>query len=540
MSNLLPVKKSCIALSMIFAGACAKDNIISSSNKMKSIDNDKVSATKNEVKLANVGFFVHPQTKAYYTSLQSQFSLKTAGDDAMSYIEISVDNEKFKKYKGPLQFDSEGAHVVRYRSVDPLANLGPTSTIKVFVDNTPPKVSVNWLGKKTTNTQSSDLVIHPDTSMAIEATDNLSGVAKIFVKLSPNQSPSDYQAPIKFHSIGPKVIWVASADNVGNLSAWQKLHFNVDNISPKVEHKFSGLFKPSKDFTYIGDQTLLTLTASDDTCAVDYIEYQINDGPIVKYTEAIPLLKEKAKIKFRAIDQVGNTSQWQTAEVQPDSIAPTIAITELSSSIKDKGIIYAKPGFALKINATDQESGLGKTFITYDQNSFSNLEKEKLTFSEPGVHHVIFKAEDSVGNTYQTEVLSIFIDSTVEESQLRPKRKLVPLGDSYITTLPNSLEIIGNDNGVGINHVEYSYDGKVFTKLSDAIDLSEWTVKKRTLYYRAIDKLGNMEKIQSINISIQNEAPSVEIFVNTGNSPQKSLSTLEDQKSDLEQNPIVK
>lgn len=516
-----------IAIVALFACSCSHQQTTSSGLSPTAASFTKEAAIKanSQIKLDNVGIYLDSKTNTYYASSTSKFSLKSSGDDS-GKIEVSVDNERFKTYEGPLQFEGDGIHMVRYRSIGPFSEVGPIGTIKVFVDNTPPNVIAQWTGLK--EEQQAKTIISPKSQLSLDAEDASSGTAKIFVKLSAAAAPEEYKEPLSFKQSGNQSVWVAAADQVGNLSSWSEIRFIVDSQGPNVTSNFGGLSKNSgKMETFVGDTAKLALSGTDDFSSLDYIEYQLGDETALKYSLPIDLPNKNMTISYRAFDKVGNAGQWKSLKIVSDKTKPTIEVAKLASFVEDKGIIYAKPGFALKIDVKDQESGISESFISHDQIHFEKLTSNKLAFNKPGVSHFVIKAIDGVGNTSYSDVTSIFIDQSVEDSYIKPKQKMIESGGSYLTTLPNSIEIIGSDNGVGIMNVEYSYDGKVFQTASGPIDLALWNTKNRKIYYRAIDKLGNMEETKSMTISIQKEASGVEIFVNTGNkASQEALSEI--------------
>ena len=510
---MLRITAPILAASMLMLSCAQTTHQTSPADLTTSVSSEEMARQpKSQIKLENVGFYLDPKTKSYFTNRGSTFSLKSSEDD-LGHIEVAIDNDRFRAYKGPLTFDRDGAHVVRYRSVGPFDEKGPVGTMKVFVDNAPPVMTTTWSGPQ--HVEDGKLYINTATKFGIQAEDALSGTAKIFVKLNPKMQPKEYSTPFSFKSEGLKSVWIASADNVGNLSSWQRVPFQVDATAPRVHATVHGTHKQMDSFIFIGQEASVTLKAASRGAALDFIEYRIDDGPALKYTDSIRIQPTDTSISFRAVDKVGNMGSWKSMRFKVDDAKPEISVTKLSSSISENGIIYAKPGFSIRVMASDQGAGLQETHMSDDQQNFTEIKQRKITFKDPGVHHVAFRAKDAVGNTRETEVISIYIDNQVEDSQLKPKQKLVPHGNTFITSLPNSLTIVGNDAGVGVNHIEYSYDGKVFHKLTGPLDLAMWTKNKRTLFYRSVDKLGNMEETKSISITLQKQSKGVKVFVGT-------------------------
>ena len=100
---------------------------------------------------------------------------------------------------------------------------------------------------------------------------------------------------------------------------------------------------------------------------------------------------------------------------------------------------------------------------------------------------------------------------------------------SLFLALPNQIEFTSSDDGVGVDRVEISYDGKNWSPAGRAIDLTQWrSQSKRTIFFRAVDRLGNREqKTQSINVVLRTEGPKVDLsLLNKRISPEVPLSQI--------------
>src|SRR5262249_1209040 len=91
----------------------------------------------------------------------------------------------------------------------------------------------------------------------------------------------------------------------------------------------------------------------------------------------------------------------------------------------------------------------------------------------------------------------------------------------------------------GVERVEVSYDGKTWNPAGRAIDLTQWSQSKRTVYYRSIDRLGNREAPQSMTVVLRTEGPKVDLFVEQGDLPQVPLSQLKNSKYSVQRSRVV-
>src|SRR5690606_35221775 len=134
-------------------------------------------------------------------------------------------------------------------------------------------------------------------------------------------------------------------------------------------------------------------------------------------------------------------------------------------------------------------------------------------FNQPGKYYFSYKAYDQLGNSDETNPLSIVIDNRPPSTTFNTSRDLVEKNDHFISGIPNVLTLQADDDGVGVEKIEISYDGKNFTQYDQSIDFATWRSANQKLYFRSIDRLGNREEMQTINIIVRNAAPKVDLFV---------------------------
>lgn len=499
----------CILLTLI-CSSCASTNVVNGPSRKSNV---KVTA-----KTSGPVFYYDKREKQTYVNKEAQFSIRSIDHSKyLSHIEVSVDNSRFEKYSGALRFKTEGPHILRFRSVDPVSNWSPMQTHKIYVDMTPPNIKPYWEGE--TDLVDGKLFVVSKAVLKFEAQDNLSGVNKIRIKSEGDKTFRNFVDAHKNIGHGPRAILYAAEDNVGNVTVWKKIEYFADAKPPACFYEYLGANSKTSNRNYVNNSTLIVLKAKDDDSGLKEIEYKINNNPIQVYKHPISLKQSINHLMFRAIDNVGNKSIWKEAQFHKDLKAPEVAIREAGKTVKDRGVIYVKPGFSLHFDIKDGDSGVKKILVSRDREGFKETKNRHFVFNQPGIQHFVLRAFDTVGNVSESEVYSIFVDRSVEASTTKAKKDLVKHNGAFLSALPNSIDILGNDSGAGIDFVEYSYDGKVFTKLTSPIDLSKWKTKRQTIYYRGVDRLGNKEKAQKLTVQLQTTSPLVDIFIDTSNVP---------------------
>jgi len=459
-------------------------------------------------------FFYDDKNGQYYSNTDTSFSIRpTTQDRELSRIEVSIDNQEFKPYQGNIRFSTEGLHIVRFRSIDPILNLSPTQVFKVYVDATAPRIQTYW--EKENHRIDQKWYVQSTSILQATATDNLAGIDRVMMRRSPEGKVEEVLGGISFAQEGLHEIALQAIDRVGNVSDWHSVRFFVDNTPPQSNLTVNGKVQANGQILYVNNGSKILLQAEDKASGVQKIEYRLNNGPVVTYKQPFSIAGDRVILHYRAIDWVENKEAWKTQEIVTDLKAPSIELSASNRHILEGGTYYALPGFMLKAKINDNESGLATTLVLLNGKEFNTTDKLEFTFSEPGSHNFILRAIDAVGNQEDSNVYAVYIDTKVEGSEIRSARDLVEKNGIWLSSLPNSLEIKGYDKGVGIDFVEISYDGSKFSRMTEAVDLAKWQTNTRTLFYRGVDRLGNKEETKSITIKIQTEAPSLDLYINS-------------------------
>lgn len=485
------------------------------------------------------GFHYDNETQRHFSSGKATFSVRPVADpDYLSRIEASIDEKNWEPYKGSLKFDTEGLHHIRFRAVDPVLNWTPIQTFRVYVDMSAPRSTVVWEGPSYTKDKS--VFAHPESVLTIVSQDGISGVARILTRQrTPEQSSggnaTQFSGRAQYKREGSYTIEFAAIDRVGNEETWKTHEFTIDATPPKTEmimevagNKGGEPARPeaTKGALFVNSGTQFVLNATDSLSGVKQTEYRINNGPITLYKQPVAVNSKAIEFSYRSIDQVGNAEAWKTFSVQQDLSPPSLALQRAGFHLEHRGTVYARPGFTLSLNASDSDSGLRQILVSMDGGEFKESSERKFTFQKPGGHLFRARAIDKVGNVTEVNPVQVFIDDTAPVSKLSSTDALVENNGVFLSAIPNRIEITGEDSGAGIERLEISFDGKTFYTLDRAIDLAEWKEARRTLYYRAVDRLGNLEPVQKRTIQVKTAGPAVDLFVEAGDLPNVPLSSL--------------
>lgn len=200
---------------------------------------DKLGNTSTVATLPYLMDLATPQTKSkvvgpsyqlrsdFYITKESRIEL-TATDDASGVKQIESQLEDAPQpavYTAPLAFPQEGRRLLRFWATDRVNNRELDQALVLITDNTPPEIFANFSLAATSKGADSIPVYRRQTSLFLGATDNASGVRKIFYSVDGGKE-IEYKTPLVFEREGTVELVIRAEDNVGNQST-KRLRFIV-------------------------------------------------------------------------------------------------------------------------------------------------------------------------------------------------------------------------------------------------------------------------------------------------------------------------
>ena len=321
-------------------------------------------------------------------------------------------------------------------------------------------------------------------------------------------------------SEGKHSIKYYAIDNVGNYSDPVKLDFMVDSVPPVTKAVVRGGYYKGEHETFVSGNALVVLETVESHAGLEKIEYTLNGGPVTTYHAPFVVFDQKMEIKFRGIDRAGNVEAWKLFNLTPDAVPPELKLETHGHAIIRGNIYYALPGFEINIVAKDKVSGVAELAVSFDGKNLSPIKENKVVFDKAGEFHFSARITDHVGNVTESNPYVIVIDNIPPVSHIRTTPKLILKDGIYYSGIPSRIEIISEDKGgVGVESIEFSYDNKNFIPYIGAIDATQWTHPRQTIYYRAIDALKNVEPMKTAVVELKNDGPQVDLMIESKDSP---------------------
>jgi fibronectin type 3 domain-containing protein len=179
-------------------------------------------------------------------------------------------------------------------------------------------------------------------------------------------------------------------------------------------------------------------------------------------------------------------SNTVTVEIQSDITPP-----ETTSNITDG---WLNANFNVELTATDDKSGVDKTFYSVNGSEFT--EGTSFTVTEEGVNEVSFYSVDKAGNVEEVQIVEVKIDKTAPETTSN-------VTDEWLNS-DFTVELEATDNLSGVAQTFYSVNGSEFTE-GISFTVTEEGVNEVSFY--SVDKAGNVEEVQTVEVKIDKTAP---------------------------------
>ncbi|MED4780007.1 OmpL47-type beta-barrel domain-containing protein [Brevibacillus choshinensis] len=225
----------------------------------------------------------------------------------------------------------------------------------------------------------------------------------------------------------------------------------------------------------------VTLSATDDVTGVAKTYYAVNDGSFAEGNSFTVNEEGTSKISFYSVDKAGNTEATQTIYVKIDKTAP---VTKETHSESD----------TITLAATDEQSGVAKTW--YSVNGADDVEGTTVTLEKEGVNKVSFYSMDVAGNKEEAQTVEVILDQTPP----------VTTADAPKTWSKEevTVNLTATDASSGVTNTFYSVNGSSFVE-GTTFMVDKEGVNKVSFY--SVDKAGNQEQTQTIDVKIDRTAP---------------------------------
>jgi ABC-type transport system substrate-binding protein len=244
-----------------------------------------------------------------YTSIWTYITSTTPLDlsvvdnsgSGINHTMIKIDLLPWADYTGTFTLSSEGVHTLQWYSVDNLGNVEIAKSRTLRVDNAPPTTN---LAIGAPNFTAGVTYVNSSTPLTFNTIDGgitPSGTANTSFRFWNGSwsAWAPYTEAIRLtEPDGPFNLEFRSTDRLGNLEGTRMRSVVLDNTAPEMTLRITG-----ENFTV--DSTF-NITATDDGSGVRLVEYRIDEGTWMNYTEEFKLPEGAHTLSYRATDNLGN------------------------------------------------------------------------------------------------------------------------------------------------------------------------------------------------------------------------------------------
>lgn len=330
-------------------------------------------------------------------------------------IFYTIDEGRTYAYSKPISIASlsEGEHTVTYFAVDNVDNNEEKKTYSFFLDKSAPRVIDEIIGN--TFIANGKEYYSGRTKLKLVAMDNKAGVKEIRYSVNGGEFKL-YESPFYLSEAGNLNIEVLVMDKVNNrkrtaeFSDKNNLIHYVDLAGPSLQHSVSGPSFAVKDTVYISKETKINLRGTDNDSGFKEIDYQVDNGESVAYTEPFSIESEGFHaITYNGYDNLSNSSTEKMICIV-DNKGPEVFNRFSIDSNKTKDIdgetvnVYP-PHVVLFLSSTDKGAGLDK--ISYQINDGALLPYRSLieNFRKNRLYRINVSVIDKLGNENQEEIV---------------------------------------------------------------------------------------------------------------------------------------
>ncbi len=262
----------------------------------------------------------------------------------------------------------------------------------------------------------------------------------------------------------------------------------------------------------LNKNSLITFTAHDQL-GVKAIYYKIDSAQTYhRYLKPVPvknLTDGEHLIYFYALDKLNNQSQVFMKQIIIDNTKPQISLTFLGPYVEKQKTFYISPNTRIQVNYNDN-SPMYRILYRLDNRFFSQKQTIIDLSKFSGYKTLCISAQDVAGNKSITKCYRIFIDKYPPKSSITIGKPKFFNRDTLFVTSQTQISLTAFDAQTSIDKIEYAINNNHFKTYTEPFTLSHDGLN--IIFYRAKDKVGNIEPTKSKKLYVDNNPPKISII----------------------------
>lgn len=209
-------------------------------------------------------------------------------------------------------------------------------------------------------------------------------------------------------------------------------------------------------------------------------------------------------VRFYAEDEWGNIEDMNVEMFTMDVDPP---VTSLVFEGSNYGEWISSETF-VAFESNDAGAGVQSIMYRIDDGSWQTYyNKFKLNGGE---HVIYYYAKDRVGNVEAYKEKIVVVDDSPPETTIKFDGNHCILDEMNWISADTAISFISNDEGCGIKSIYYSIDRGEWKVYKNAFKISD--EGKHEIKYYSIDNVDNKEEIKSIQVCIDKDSPSINLY----------------------------
>jgi hypothetical protein len=392
-----------------------------------------------------------------------------------------------------LTVSAEGETLVRIRALDSAGNTSAWVAGTVRIDGTPPVTplvsggSLQWLN------------VASLTISAAGSSDALSGTAGYESETSTDAgatwSPASAGSSLTVSAEGETMVRFRSVDNAGNTSAWATDTARIDRTVPSDPTVSGG----SSTWSNAASVTVSAAGSTDAVSGIAGYESETSTDSGATWSPPAPgssvtvSAEGQTLVRFRALDDVGNSSNWVSDTVRLDRTLPSAptATTNSSATWKSVASVILTP-----TGASDTPSGIATYTFQASTDAGATWtaagSSATLTITSEGETLVQSAAVDQAGNTSAwSPSATVRIDRTIPSDPAVSGGSLTWTNAASVTISATGSSDSGGSGLASYQSRTSTNGGTTWSTSTTGATRAITTAGQTLVQFRALDSAGN-------------------------------------------------
>ena len=401
-----------------------------------------------------------------------------------------------------IELTQDGTFAVSGKAVDYAGNVSTVVSQSVSIDTAPPTLALHY----STQRQANGWFYEPVT-VTVTATDDTSGLDKIMYAVDGGAWQQG--GTIALSEEGAHTLRVRSIDMAGNYHDSGMVDIPIDLQPPVTTYVVDGL---AGNEPWYRSAVSVTLVAKDDGSGVAETFYRVDSGDWQQGRSFALTEDGRHTIWFYSMDNAGRAETSYPTAIWIDKTAPPAPT-----------ILFIQPvswtnrnSFTVTWGTPADLSSVVGAYYKIDQpptsdhdGTYSNGGHGANGISVPGegVHDLYLWLQDGAGNAdYRQNIRArevFHFDATAPRSSVTLPPAATTRPETWYNT-PITATFTATDTLSGVDHIEYAIDAGPWQKGQQAVIDRDG---KHILFYRAVDKAGNVEMANRVTVRLDTTPP---------------------------------